>query len=350
MPASAEMFAQSSGSGILEDALTPTDWLQAGIIMCASIVLAIVVANVARRVLTHWVGPGFAAVGVSRLAAYLVFLVGLFYALTSLDVQVGPLIGAIGLGGLVLALALQKLVENFLSGLILQARRPFKVGDTALLGDHLGIVTDIDSRTTVLRGLDNTIVRLPNSDVAAGPIVNLTYEPLRRSELEVGVAYDTNLQTAAQCLTEALGRVQRVKAEPAAQALLTRFGASSIDFTLYYWHDSDVPTELATRHDVILSVHQGLAATGITIAFPQMVVWSGHNEDAQPYRGRSDILTAASPPDAALGPEPALARQLSRWRVRINSLRRFPPRQVATAPATHRHPLITGRSVGRGGG
>ena len=69
---------------------------------------------------------------------YLLFLIGLFYALTSLGVQVGPLTGAIGLGGLVLALALQKLVENFFSGLILQARRPFRVGDTVLLGDHLG--------------------------------------------------------------------------------------------------------------------------------------------------------------------------------------------------------------------
>ena len=128
-------------------------------------------------------------------------------------------------------------------------------------------------------------MRVPNSEVAAGPIVNLTNEELRRSELEVGVAYDTNLQAATECLLEALGQVERISDEPPAQALLTRFGSSSIDFTLYYWHGSDVPTELATRHDVILSVHQSFAAAGITIAFPQVVVWSGDNEDTQPYRG-----------------------------------------------------------------
>ena len=323
--AAADLLAQSSDDDILDEALAVSDWIQAGIIFVASIVLAVVVARLVRRVLTHVVGSGFAATVTARLAAYLTFLVGLFYALTSLGVQVGPLIGAIGLGGLVLALALQKLVENFFSGLILQARRPFRVGDTVLLGDHLGVATDIDSRTTVLRGLDGTAVRVPNSEVAAGPIINLTSETLRRSELEVGVAYDSNLEAAAQCLTEALGQVERVSAEPPAQALLTRFGSSSIDFTLYYWHSSDVPTELATRHDVILSVHQSFAAAGITIAFPQVVVWSGDGEDDQPYRGRAGIISAGPTPDTQSNMPPALVRQLSRWRVRSGILRRFNP-------------------------
>ena len=323
--AAAVPLAQSSDDSIIDESLTLADWIQAGIIVAATIVVAVLVARLVRRVLIHVAGPGFAATVTARLAGYLIFLVGLFYALTSLGVQVGPLIGAIGLGGLVLALALQKLVENFFSGLILQARRPFKVGDTALLGEHLGVVIDIDSRTTVLRALDNTVVRLPNSDVAAGPIVNLTTEALRRSELEVGVAYDTNLEAATDCLMEALGQVERVSDEPPAQALLTRFGSSSIDFTLYYWHGADVPTELATRHDVILSVHQSLAAAGITIAFPQVVVWSGGNEDAQPYRGRADIIVAGPTSGTQSTQPPALVRQLSRWRVRSGFLRRFNP-------------------------
>ncbi|MCY4133816.1 MAG: mechanosensitive ion channel [bacterium] len=321
--ATADLLAQSSDDSIIDEALTVSDWVQAGIIVAATIVVAVIAARLVRRVLIHVVGPGFAAIVTARLAGYLLFLVGLFYALTSLGVQVGPLIGAIGLGGLVLALALQKLVENFFSGLILQARRPFRVGDTVLLGDHLGVAADIDSRTTVLRGLDGSAVRVPNSEVAAGPIVNLTNEALRRSELEVGVAYDTNLQAATECLIEALARVERVSAEPPAQALLTRFGSSSIDFTLYYWHGSDVPTELATRHDVILSVHQSLAAAGITIAFPQVVVWPGHEEDAQPYRGRSGTIAATPTPGIQPTTPPALVRQLTRWRVRSGILRRF---------------------------
>ena len=323
--AAADRLAQSSDNSIIDESLTVSDWVQAGIIVAATVVVAVLAARLVRRVLVHVVGPGFAAIVTARLVGYLLFLVGLFYALTSLGVRVGPLIGAIGLGGLVLALALQKLVENFFSGLILQARRPFRVGDTVRLGDHLGIATDIDSRTTVLRGLDGAVIRVPNSEVAAGPIVNLTSEPLRRSELEVGVAYDTNLQAAQDCLIEALGRVERVSAEPPAQALLTRFGSSSIDFTLSYWHESSVPAELAARHDVILSVHQGFAAAGITIAFPQVVVWPGHEEDAQPYQGRSGPIAAAPAPGPRSGTPPALVRQLSRWRVRPGLWRRLKP-------------------------
>ena len=121
------------------------------------------------------------------------FLIGLSYALTVLGVRVGPLLGALGLGGLVLALALQGVVGNFVSSVILQTRRPYTVGDTVLLDGHVGVVEDIDSRTTQVRGLDGTHIRIPNVNVAGATIVNLTRNPVRRSSLAVGVAYETDL-------------------------------------------------------------------------------------------------------------------------------------------------------------
>jgi small-conductance mechanosensitive channel len=195
------------------------------------------------------------------------------------------LLGALGIGGLVLALALQGVVENFFGGLILQSRRPFTIGDTVELGDQVGIVKDIDSRTVVMRGLDGTWIRVPNANVLKEPIITLTQERLRRSEVAVGVAYDTDLERATTAIGEAMGRVARVCTDPAPLVVLSEFGTSSIDFRAYYWHESDVPAELATTHDVVLAIHQALAAAGITIAFPQMVVWSGHEVDDHPYGG-----------------------------------------------------------------
>ena len=80
-------------------------------------------------------------------------------------------------GGLVLALALQGVAENFFGALILQSRRPFTIGDTVELGEHIGVVKDIDSRTVVLRTLAGTWIRVPNSKVLEDPIVTLTAEP-----------------------------------------------------------------------------------------------------------------------------------------------------------------------------
>ncbi len=268
---------------IVDRSLNSTDWLRAGATVIAAILGAILLGRVVRHLMGRWIGRDSAGLITSRLVSYVAFTVGFIYALTSLGVQVGPLLGALGLGGLVLALALQKPVENFFAGVILQARRPFTIGDSVQLGEHLGLVTDIDSRTTVLRSLDGTTIRIPNAKVTDGDIVNLTRDPVRRSTLEVGVAYNTDLDVATAALGIAVSRVQRIVHEPAPLVMLRDFGESSINFSIYYWHDSDVPSELAARHDLVLAVHQNLMADGVTIAFPQVVVWSGTPDDAPVY-------------------------------------------------------------------
>ena len=267
----------------VDDSLSSTDWIQAGVILVVAIVIAVVANRVARSVGERTIGPGFASLLIGRSIGYVIVLVGLVYALGGLGVRIEPLLGALGIGGLVLALALQGVVENFFGALILQSRRPFTIGDTVALGDHVGVVKDIDSRTVVLRGLDGTWIRIPNSKVLEDPIVTMTTEPLRRSRLTVGVAYDTNLAHATDVIAAALDRVARICDDPAPLVVLREFGSSSIDIDAYYWHVSDVPAELAARHDVVLAIHQAFAAEGITIAFPQMVVWPGHDAEAAPY-------------------------------------------------------------------
>ncbi len=298
---------------LLDDSLTSGDWIRAGGILVGAIVIAIATSRVARSLFGKALGSGFAAIITARLIGYLVFLIGLVYALNTLGVRVGPLLGALGLGGLVLALALQKVVENFVGALILQTRRPFTIGDTVELSDHVGVIVDIDARTTVLRGLDGSMIRIPNGEVLNTPIVNLTREQRRRSELTVGVAYDSNLDEATRALRAATSRVQRIAAHPAPQVLLRQFGTSSIDFTIYYWHQSDVPSELAATHDLVLAVHHALADAGITIAFPQMVVWPGHDAAANPYDAApGEVFTEqpTRPPSVGTDDEGA-----GRWRL-----------------------------------
>lgn len=280
---------------LTDDSLTGSDWLRAGGIIVGSLAVAIITNRIVRHVLAKTVGASFAAIITARLIGYALFLVGLVYALNSLGVRVGPLLGALGLGGLVLALALQSVVENFVGGVILQTRRPFTVGDTVRLDDHVGIVTDIDARTTVLQGLDGSAIRVPNGVVLSNSIVNLTRMPLRRSEVDVGVAYDTDLAHATRVITDAADRTRRAVDHPAPLTVLRRFGESSIDFRVYFWHESDVPAELVATHDLILAIHQALADAGITIAFPQMVLWQGHDADEDPYGGLPDEVYTERP-------------------------------------------------------
>ncbi len=307
------VLAQTDSEALLDDPLTHTDWIKAGIVLVCTLVLAAVVSRILRRVVAKGIGPGFAAILTSRFIGYAVFIIGLSYALTVLGVRVGPLLGALGLGGLVLALALQGVVGNFVSSVILQTRRPYTVGDTVELDGHLGVVEDIDSRTTQIQGLDGTHIRIPNANVADATIVNLTREPVRRSSLAVGVAYDTDLQLATEAIYAALERVPRVLAEPAPAVNLEGFGDSSIGFNVLYWHASDVPTELATRHDLVLAIHREFAACSITIAFPQVVVWGGQQRPDRLYGGEVGEVRAPYP--GLDQPEDPQERRGAQWRL-----------------------------------
>lgn len=289
------VLATDDGDQILDDPLTSVDWVQASLIIVGSIVLAVIISKILRKAIAHGIGPGFAAIILARLTSYVVFLIGLSYALTTLGVRVGPLLGALGLGGLVLALALQKLVENFVASIILQARRPFTMGDAVILDEYTGIVSDIDSRTTLLRGLDGSHVRIPNSTVVSSTIVNLTREPVRRSSMLVGVAYDSNLEAATDALRAAIDRVPRVLRKPPPSINLTSFSSSSIDFNILYWHRSDIPSELAARHDLMIAVHHALIDDNITIAFPQVVVWDGGDSVSDPYAHPPREIQSAYP-------------------------------------------------------
>lgn len=181
------MFSATSfrSSGVFEsvprqielESLTSADWIRAGVVLVVSIIGAIIANRAARSIGERTIGPGAASLLIARLVGYLIVLVGLIYALGGLGVRIGPLLGALGLGGLVLAFALQGVVENFFGGLILQSRRPFTVGDTVVLAQQTGVVKDVDSRTVVLRGLDGSWIRVPNAQVLKDPIVTLTRSP-----------------------------------------------------------------------------------------------------------------------------------------------------------------------------
>ena len=307
------VLAQTDSESLLDAPLTGADWIKAGIVLVGTLALAAAVSRILRRIVTRGIGQGFAAILTSRFIGYAVFLIGLSYALTVLGVRVGPLLGALGLGGLVLALALQGVVGNFVSSVILQTRRPYTVGDTVVLDGHIGVVEDIDSRTTQVRGLDGTHIRIPNANVAGATIVNLTREPVRRSSLAVGVAYDTDLQQATEAIYAALERVPRVLPDPAPTVNLDGFGDSSIGFNVLYWHASDVPTELAARHDLVLAIHQAFAAESITIAFPQVVVWSGQQRPDRLYGG--EVGEVRGPYPGLDQPESEQERRGPQWRL-----------------------------------
>ena len=208
-----------------------------------------------------------------RFVGLVVFVAGTVWALSVAGVKVGPLLGALGVGGIAVAFAAQDILQNFVAGVLIQLRRPFRVGDQVTSLEFDGIVQDIDLRAVRLLTFDGLDVVLPAAEVLKAPITNHTRTPNRRTTLEVGVAYDTDLETARRVILETVPGVAGVETSPAPQALVSEFADSAITIDVMYWHRSEIAVLRQVRNDVAIAIKRRLDAHGIEIAFPQRTVW-----------------------------------------------------------------------------
>jgi small conductance mechanosensitive channel len=253
------------------DGLTLADWLLAAAIVVAAFVLA----GVVRRVLKRTLGrrSEASAALTSRVIVLLIVAVGCVYALSSIGVDVGLLVGALGIGGIALAFAFQDILENFVAGVILQLKRPFRPGNIVEAGEarHLGIIREIDSRSVILDMFSGERIVLPAAQVLKSPIINWTANPRRRLAVPIGIAYRTDPQDAIDAIEPHLEKIDEVLADPPPRVLLSELGESSVVLTAYVWHDAygDI---FWIQHRVVQEAKAALADAGIEIPFPQRVV------------------------------------------------------------------------------
>jgi small-conductance mechanosensitive channel len=218
---------------------------------------------------------------IGRVVYVVTVLVALIYALGVLGVRVAPLLGALGIGGIAVALALQPTIQNLFSGAVLHAQRPIRLGDEVITADVQGRVVDITSRAVVILTNSGETVFIPNSVVLDREIVNLVRHGMRRSIVTVGVAYDSDLGHAREVLHDAVTGVPGVLADPAPQVFAGEFAESSVQFDVLVWHEPHEADRRAVRDAVIESVHVALRSAGITIPFPQRTIWRGDDEVEQ---------------------------------------------------------------------
>jgi small-conductance mechanosensitive channel len=268
-----ELLGQFSGLGW-------EDWAIAAGTFVVGLIIARVIGSFVKRAVDKTPASDFVGVVLSRLTVGIVGFLGFYFALQSLGVPLGPLVGALGIAGLALAFAFQDILENVIAGLLMLMRRPIGIGDEIATSDFEGVVQDVTLRAVELTTLDGKTVFIPNAMVWKNPVVNITMTPERRTTLEVGVAYDSDLDRVKRLLEETVPQVDGVLAEPPAKALVYQFGASSVDFAIRYWHRSDTATMWRVRDEVARSVKAAFDEAGIEIPFPQRVVHLPGNTDA----------------------------------------------------------------------
>lgn len=206
------------------------------------------------------------------------FLIGLIVAvfvililLSIWNVDLLPYITGLGISGIVVGLALQEPIANFVSGLLVMTTRKLFEGEAVDVNGTSGIVEEIKINHSYIRTFDGKLVLLPNKSVWGGTVTKFWPGPVRRVTMDVGVSYDADLETVVKLLQQAIDEEPLVVKEGVSNFIaFKQFGSSSIDFTVYFW------VERSTYFDAVnalaLRIKKIFDEKGIKIPFTQIDV------------------------------------------------------------------------------
>lgn len=216
---------------------------------------------------------------VQKLITYTAVIIVLLMVLWELGFKLTPLLSAAGVAGIAIGFAAQTTLSNFISGLFLLSEKPFKVGDIISVGSIMGSVLSIDLMAVKVRTFDNKYVRLPSSQLIQNPLTNITRFPLRRLDVNVGVAYKEDVSRVKETLMEVADRNPHCLDEPAPLIIFQKYGESSLDFLLAVWC---VKADFLTlRNSIMQEIKEAFDRKGIEIPFPHRTLYTG--EATKPF-------------------------------------------------------------------
>ncbi len=254
------------------------------LLLHALIIVSVTVtaANLVAALVTRFGERRTLAVGVTGLAqtaARLAILtVGGLILLDDLGVAITPILTALGVGGLAVALALQDTLSNLFAGLHLLADRPIRIGDFVRLDAGTeGFVDDIGWRSTRIRMLPNNMVIVPNATIARSAITNFHLPQPRMSLLlPISASYASDPDHVEQVVVDetmkAIGQVPGLLAEPAPLVrFIPGFGESALQFTLICTV-ATYPDQFPVQHELRKRIFRRFRREGIEIPFPVRTV------------------------------------------------------------------------------
>ncbi len=206
---------------------------------------------------------------ISSMLHYLILLLVFFFAVNAGGVELtkfNVLTGALGVG---VGFGLQNIVNNFISGIILQFERPIHVGDVLDIDGTTGKVTHIGIRSSTVKTFQGAEVIIPNANFISGKVINWTLsESLRRADLPIGVAYGSDPKLVAKLLEQAATVHESVLTSPAPAVFFKEFADSSLNFELQFWVMQE-SNAVKVKSEVALAAMDLLNQQGIEIPFPQ---------------------------------------------------------------------------------
>jgi small conductance mechanosensitive channel len=239
----------------------------------AALVLTVLVARAVRRGVAMAVQRTSAephvGVVVATLSYYGVVAVGLVVVLSLGGVNLGVLVGSLGLATVALGFALQDIVSNFSAGIVLLLEHPFTKGDYIAIDEAEGTVEDIRVRATRLRTPDGQLALVPNKLLFTKVLTNASAAMRRRAEVLLDVPYGQDAARARELLLATAAEADGVSDDPPPRLLTEDLGQGGLSLRLWFWVDPRADDLLRVRSELLEKTEKALRDEGITLGLPE---------------------------------------------------------------------------------
>ncbi len=235
-----------------------------------------------------------------KFSGAIIYATAVILALDVLGVNVMPFIAGAGVVGIAIGFAAKDTLSNLIAGVLLIIDRPFEIGDrievwSAPAGSATwGDVIDIGLRATKIKTTDHIIIIIPNNEIMTRDIVNYTSISTKiRVRINVGVAYDTDIEKAKELIRDVAGQAAWISKEPPPKVVVRNFGESSVDLQLRVWIDN-----ARKRMDTISYITDKIKAAfdknGIEIPYPKRDITLIRRSIAHPEKPKQKSVDKTS--------------------------------------------------------
>jgi small-conductance mechanosensitive channel len=207
-----------------------------------------------------------------------VLALGLVMVLGVLGIPITPILTALGIGGLAVALALQDTLSNLFAGFYVTMGRQIRIGDYIQLDSGPeGFVADISWRTTTMRTTDNNLTIVPNAKLAQAVVTNFQLpEAITQVEVAIGVSYQSDPEQVERVLLDeakrAVGEIPSLLGQPEPLVRFADFGDSALNFRLFCYV-KDLSQRALVQHELRKRIFKRFQLEGIEIPFPARKVY-----------------------------------------------------------------------------